>query len=96
MGIELETGNQEISKKMQQAMLYALVNGGKLRRYRGGFWAMENWRHGQFPWFGTSTVEALVSRGLMSYSEWRDGRKGRFPVAAVVSKLPNKPVQLTE
>jgi hypothetical protein len=96
MGIDLKTGNLEVSKKMQQAMLYALVNGGKLRRYRGGFWAMENWRHGQLPWFGTSTVEALVSRGLMSYSEWRDGRKGRFPVAAVVSKPPNKPVQLTD
>lgn len=96
MGIDLETGNLELSKTMQQAMLYAMVNGGKLRRYRGGFWAMENWRHGQFPWFGTSTVEALVSRGLMSYSEWRDGRKGRFPVAVVVSKLPNKPEQLTD
>ena len=94
MGLDLETGNLKVSKKMQQAMLYALANGGKLRRYRGGFWAMENWRHAQFPWFGTSTVEALVSRGLMSYSEWRDGRKGRFPVAAVVSKPP--PVQLTD
>jgi len=81
-------GNLEVSKKMKQAMLYALVNGGKLCRYRGGFWAMENWRKGQTPWFGASTVEALVSRGLMSYTEWRDGNKGRFPIAAVVSESP--------
>jgi hypothetical protein len=78
-------GNIEISKKMQEAMLYALVNGGKLRRYRGGFWAMENWRHGQRPWFGTSTIKALVSRELMSYTEWQEGRRGRFPIAAIVS-----------
>lgn len=83
-------GNLEISKKMQQAMLYALANNGKLCRYRGGFWAMENWRKGQPPWFGTSTVKALVSRGLMSYSEWREGRKGRFPIAAVVSEPLNE------
>jgi hypothetical protein len=81
-------GSLEISKKMQQAMLYALANGGKLCRCRGGFWAMENWRKGQPPWFGTSTVKALVTRGLMSYTEWREGRKDRFPVAAVVSARP--------
>ena len=86
LGGNLVGGNLEISKKMQEAMLYALVNGGKLCRYRGGFWAMENWRHGQHPWFGTSTVKALVSRDLMSYTEWQEGRNGRFPVAAVVSE----------
>jgi hypothetical protein len=60
--------NIEISQKMQEAMLYALVNNGKLCRYRGGFWAMENWRNGQYPWFGTSTIKALVSHGLMTYT----------------------------
>jgi hypothetical protein len=88
-------GDLEISKKMQQAMLYALDNGGKLCRYRGGFWAMENWRKGQIPWFGTSTVRALVSRGLMSYTEWQEGRKGRFPIAAAVSKPPDEHAQPT-
>jgi hypothetical protein len=76
----------EISSKMQEAMMYALANGGILRRYRGGFWAMENWREGKHPWFGTSTVKALVSRGLMSYTDWHAGRKGPFPVAAVVAE----------
>lgn len=95
LGGNLLGGKLEISKKMQQAMLYALVNGGKLCRYRGGFWAMENWRKGQYPWFGTSTIKALVSRGLMSYTAWQEGRKGRFPIAAVVSEPPNTQVQPT-
>lgn len=85
-GGDLVGGDLEISKKMQQAMLYALANGGKLCRYRGGFWAKENWRKGQYPWFGTSTIKALVKRGLMSYTEWREGRKGPFPIVAVVSE----------
>jgi hypothetical protein len=92
---QLLGGNIEISEKMHQAISYALVNGGKLCRYRGGFWAMENWRNGQHPWFGTSTVKALVSRGLMSYTEWQEGRHGRFPIAAVVSEPLNKHVQPT-
>jgi len=84
LGGSLVGGKLELSKKMQEAMLYAMVNGGKLCRYRGRFWAMENWREGQHPWFGTSTVKTLVSRGLMSYTEWQEGRNGRFPMAAVV------------
>ena len=90
LGSDLVGGDLEISQKMQEAMLYALVNGGKLCRYRGGFWAKENWHNGQHPWFGTSTVKALVSRGLMSYAEWQEGRKGRFPVAAIVSEPAKK------
>lgn len=86
LGGNLVGGKLELSKKMQEAMLYAMVNGGKLCRYRGGFWAMQNWRKGQRPWFGTSTVKALVSRNLMSYTEWQEGRNGRFPITAVVSE----------
>jgi hypothetical protein len=83
--------DREISKKMQQAMLYAMSNGGKLRRYRGGFWAFESWHEGQYPWFDGSTVEALVSRGLMAHTEWREGRNGNFPIAVVVLEPPNAP-----
>ena len=85
----------ELSQKMQQALSYAIKNGGSLRRYQGGYWAMEHWRSHEWPWFGTSTVEALVSRGVMSYSEWMEGRNGRFPVAAVVVKTPNISVHAT-
>ena len=85
----------ELSQKMQQALSYAIKNGGSLRRYQGGYWAMEHWRWHEWPWFGTSTVEALVSRGVMSYSEWMEGRNGRFPVAAIIVETPNPRVQLT-
>lgn len=87
MGGNLIGGKLELSKKMQEAMLYAMVHNGKLCRYRGGFWAMENWREGQHPWYGTSTVKALVSRGLMSYTAWQEGRDGNFPIAASVTNL---------
>lgn len=83
----------KLSQKMQQALSYARQNGGSLRRYQGGYWAIEHWRWHEWPWFGTSTVEALVSRGVMSYSEWVEGRNGRFPVAAVVVETPNIGVQ---
>lgn len=36
-----------------------------------------------------------MSRGLMSYSEWMEGRNGRFPVAAVVIEPPNIGVRAT-
>ena len=85
----------ELSQKMQQALSYAIKNGGSLRRYQGGYWAMEHWRWHEWPWFGTSTIEALVSRGVMSYSEWMEGRNGLFPVAAVVVQAPNNVLQPT-
>ena len=85
----------ELSQKMQQALSYARRNGGQLRRYQGGYWAMEHWRGHEWPWFGTSTVEALVARGAMSYSEWMEGRNGRFPVSAVVVETPNIGVHAT-
>jgi hypothetical protein len=86
LGGSLEGGSLEVSKKMEQAMFYALANGGKLRRYPGGFWAMESWQPGQAPWFGGSTITAIVSRGLMVFTEWHEGRKGLFPVAAVTAQ----------
>jgi len=60
-----------------------------LVRMAGGFWTMRGagWR-GDAPdaeWFGTSTVHACVTRGELAYTEYRDGRNGRFPVAASLS-----------
>ena len=94
LGGSLAGGHLEVTVKMEEALLYALKNGGTLRRYPGGFWAMENWRTGQYPWFGTSTIKGLVSRGLMSFMEWHEGRKGFFPVTAVALELPDQLVQL--
>ena len=32
--------------------------------------------------FGTSTVQAIVDRGVAEYTEWQEGRSGRFPIQA--------------
>lgn len=70
----------------------ARAAGGELVRYRGGFWAARNAPrcHDGLPrpYWGTSTVEAIVARGEAAYTEWRDGRSGRFPVAMRVSEQP--------
>jgi hypothetical protein len=48
-----------------------------LVRHQGGFWTSIDGRH---PVFGTSTIEALVKRGVAEYTEWKDGRIAPFPI----------------
>lgn len=36
--------------------------------------------------FGTSTIQALVDRGLLMYTEWVEGRTKRWPVKAEIQK----------
>lgn len=76
----------ELSPTMEYALKLANEKGnGKLTRFPGGFWiASETWSH---PQFGTPTIEALVSRGKMTYTKWqqRDPRPA-FPIEATVTK----------
>lgn len=75
--------NKQLSPVMKACRDYMREHGGKIRRHQGGFWADENWkRHLGGVTFGTSTVEALVSRGVAEYSVWKEGRNGRFPIEA--------------
>lgn len=64
---------------------------GELIRYQGGFWAARGAPRGfdgiPRPFHGSSTVQALVSRGCAEYSEWRDGRGGSFPIAMRLKAL---------
>jgi hypothetical protein len=69
---------------MQDALDYARKYGNKLMRYPGGFWCQEGLSSWSRPWFGTSTVEALVTRGVGEYTQWVDGKHGRFPVEMTV------------
>lgn len=78
----------ELSKTMKAAMAAARDNGGIIRRFPGGFWG-HNGMDRQRPWFGTTTIQALVSRGFLEYSEWHEGTS-RFPIAAA---LPKEPVE---
>lgn len=72
----------ELSATMRAALGYATKHGG-LERFPGGFWSrpgLTQWDSLQYVSFGTPTVQALVSRGLAEYIEWKDGRNGSFPI----------------
>jgi hypothetical protein len=59
---------------------------GALTRHPGGYWGAPKYeRYGV--WFSTSTVDALVKRGRLIYTAWKDGRKGRFPIEAKIAPL---------
>ena len=86
-----------MSKKMSATMAVALADildrGGEIVRHQGGYWTVPGavktavigrpfeW------WLGTSTVEGLVRRGELFYTEHREGRNGNFPVRAVCKAL---------
>lgn len=72
-----------ISATMKNAVTFACEHGGLLLRTPGGYWgAAPEHKRGILSavTFGTKTVEALVARGLADYTEWKEGRNGRFPV----------------
>lgn len=71
-----------LSPTMRQLVGFALSHGGEIVRFPGGFWIAGPPGDGR-KW-GASTIEALVQRGCVEYSEWREGRGGRFPVKARV------------
>lgn len=71
----------KLTKTMHELIEYMKTNGGVIHRHPGGFWAREGYSYLQYS-FGTRSVEALVTRGVAEYSEWKDGKSGRFPVTA--------------
>lgn len=79
-----------LSATMAICMAETVEHGGKLIRHAGGYWSWPNCPRGSdglpFTHFGTKTVEALVARKQMAYVEWREGRIGRFPIAAQVNE----------
>lgn len=81
---------EQLSATMAICMAETMEQGGKLIRHAGGYWSWPNCPRGHdglpVTRFGTKTVEALVARKEMTYVEWRDGRIGRFPIAAQVNQ----------
>ena len=80
-----------LSETMKLAFNTAQEHGGKLERLPGGFWTysgcerrpndgIPNWH------VGTTTVQALVDRRRMVYSQHKTSRDGggRFPVEAMI------------
>lgn len=69
----------ELSPTMHDAVEYAKQHGNKLIRYPGGFWCAEGI---QRPWYGTTTINALVDRGVAEYTKWQGRENGwsGFPI----------------
>lgn len=77
----------ELSPTMQAAFDYAVLKGaGKLKRFPCGFWSVEGFSlNSPYKWFGTGTINALVSRDRAVYTDWQTRRdNSRFPVEATV------------
>ena len=75
----------KLSPTMQAAVEAAKQGGAVLKRYPGGYWAGLGWTDGD-PYFGTTTVDALVARGAARYSDWKEGRNGRFPIEITLTE----------
>lgn len=79
---------KQISATMATALAMAHQH-GRIVRYVGGYWAPDkaprDHRGNPVDNVGTSTIESLVLRGRLIYSEWKEGRNGRFPIAAILN-----------
>lgn len=77
-----------VTGEMATCLTFARAHGGRLVRSPGGFWSYPGAPTAgdgvPRPSFGTSTIEALVRRKLMIYTEHRQGKRGPFPIAAEV------------
>lgn len=81
------TKDRPLSGVMAGVLGETIEYGGKLVRHAGGFWTYPGclWTNNAPDWHaGTTTVNALVTRGRLRYTEWRQGSRDRFPIAAEV------------
>lgn len=71
-------------KPLTKTMLSLIdyIGQATLYRHAGGFWKRDEHWVVNSPSFGGSSVEALVSRGIAEYTQWKDGKNGRFPIQA--------------
>lgn len=73
-----------ISETMRAALNKAYTCGdGFLERRPGGFWTYPgcSWCGNAPQWYvGTSTINALIDRELVTVAQWQEGRRGQFPI----------------
>jgi hypothetical protein len=70
---------------MQAAVDLAQANGGKLLRYKGGFWSRAGWLGKDVDkWFSTLTIRALVDRGVAVESDFRESGGSKFCVEITI------------
>jgi hypothetical protein len=67
----------------KSAIQYARAKDGNFYRVAGGYWYFDKYRNSQY--VGTTTVEAIVKRGIATYTEWKQGRFRTFPVKATLN-----------
>lgn len=87
------TKASDLSPPMREALDKAKTHGnGKLVRYPGGYWTFPGaeWA-GSAPvwWAGTSTVQALVTRGQLEYTKQMHRRRhgsATFPIEATIKE----------
>lgn len=75
------TNTRKLSHMMLQ-LAAEMRKHGFVTRHPGGFWCCGSYSIAGS--YGTSTVEALVLRGVAEYSEWQEGRNGLFPIRATL------------
>ena len=87
-----EMSKNELSPSMRGAIDHALKCSNGVRenavlvRFPGGFWSNEGWRQHEGPWFGASTVAAIVKRGAGEYTRWQPSKKGgKFPIEVKIT-----------
>ena len=81
-----------LSPEMKRVLDHAIENGGVLVRYPGGYWTHRNceWAGTAPAWYvGTTTIEALVKRGRLTYSKWQPSRRGEFPIEVSAPPPPS-------
>lgn len=77
--------SSSLSPTMRALVEFMKQHGNEIHRHPGGFWAQKGWSQWNTGgnWFGASSVQALVARGVAEYSEYQQGRSAvRFPIAA--------------
>jgi hypothetical protein len=72
---------KDLSPTMREALLYANSHGGGLHRYPGGFWSRHDWPGKAERYWGSSTVQALVTRGFCVFDDWKERKYTRSQAA---------------
>jgi hypothetical protein len=79
-----------LSATMAIALREAIAHGGKLVRHQGGYWTVPgavmsaSIGHPFDWWTGTTTIDALVDRGRMKFTQYKQSCGTRFPIVAEV------------
>lgn len=74
-----------VLSETMQSLVDFIGKGGTIARFPGGYWAHPSWTYNNGPWWGATTVEALVKRKVAAYTKHQQGRNGHeFPIEAVL------------